>query len=157
MKNWIIDEKREELKIVGEFFVQFSTVEWMIGEIYKQYSHDKVSKFYDATFGGKIKMLAAIVKIEFIEEKLAPTHKSIKERLDELNRFRIMIAHNCFQFDPNGKNVLVKGKSILMDIEKRNALMDDLLTDLYLVFLSIKNNPQYKLVISKKHDLLLSK
>lgn len=146
MKNWVISENKEVVYKVGEFFIQVTTVEYILEQIYAEFVNEvKVKeKFSGMTLGKKIDELSKRIKIEGSDRGA-----SIKERLLNLNEFRNKIAHNVFEYNPNDKKVYVKNKILDEEIDKKISDVGELLIDIDIMLSFVKDGKGYKYSITK--------
>lgn len=141
MQNWIIYESKKIVYKVGVFFVQITTVENVLEQIYSEYAIDEKDKenFSESTFGKKNHKLSRKVKIGI----------GLQNRLLELGQFRNKIAHNVLEYNPNDKKVYVKNDLLDEELDRQISNASELLTDIYITLDTARNSEGYKKSIDK--------
>jgi len=149
MKNWVISENKKIVCKVGEFLIQVTTIEDMVGRIYNEFvvEESKMNKFSEFTLGKKIYELAKEVKIGDKQDGIKSTedYKSkrnqtnLRTRLCLLNKFRNKIAHDVLEYNPINRQIYIKSENLLTMIDDQIFHADDLLSDLNIVLLSIRD------------------
>ena len=147
MKNWVISENKEIVYKVGEFLIQITTIEHMLERIYSEFvgGIENKEKFSEMMLGNKIAELSKRIKLGG-EEKTktikdwANDKRSVnlRTRLFIMKEFRNKIAHNALEYNPVDKLVYIEADEITSDLEHHILHVDDLLGDLHIVLINLK-------------------
>lgn len=160
MKNWVISKDKEIVYKVGEFLIQVTTIEYYLEQIYAEFLVNKSQKkkFSGMMLGDKIFELSKQIKIGEIQknsslEDYRKDSKSIniRTRLYLTKEFRNKIFHNALKYDPINKSVILESKEISNELDKHILHVGELLTDLYIMLISLRDPKMaaYKIVLSK--------
>jgi len=129
MKNWVVSEDKEFVSQVGEFLIQCTTIENQLQQIFEEFENDNAKRndFSHKMLGGKIFVLAKVLKSEDIEKRL----NSVKE-------IRNRVAHDVVSYDPVKKRAILS-KLPNLNLEDENKKASELISDLQILTLSLAN------------------
>ena len=127
MKNWVITSDKEFVYKLGEFFIQITTMESILEEIYYDFVSCKTctTEFQDGTLGKKITILTKKIKLG-----------SMGVELKQILRWRNALAHEVVNYDSDNGMISIKSESRL-DLDEYNENISKLITNLYIFKLSL--------------------
>lgn len=154
MKNWVISKNKEIVYKVGEFFIQVTTVEHILEQIYAEFVDEikikqEFSKMMLGGKKGKINELSKKIKLGE-ENKIQEEIKTIKNwednkqstnlktRLNLMKEFRNKIAHNALEYNPINKQVHIKADEFTKELDPHILHVGELLTDLHIVLTNLR-------------------
>jgi hypothetical protein len=145
MRNWVLFEDESVAGKMGEFLLQVTTVEFLLESLYGEFVDDdkKRKAFSDMTFGRKVGRLFEKISLGV----------NLQERLDLLLKNRNIFFHNAIAWDPISGYACMKvgGPPIMSEIDVQNKQVKELMTDLYVVLLRVKDTKchQFKAIITR--------